>query len=128
MVAFQVGPEQPDQIAGELGQGDIVHGRLAFPQVIHQMRWRRTVVSQADTLNFIAGGLTGLSFLAAVIAVLIMPVRSSGFMRTGIKALLADAPAIYAFVGFYTRRTSVPEDQAGAPTSTRTTSRCCSSR
>ncbi len=36
LVPFQIAPEQPAERIGELVQGGVVDGRLAFPQVVHQ--------------------------------------------------------------------------------------------
>ena len=36
MVLFEIGPEQPDQIAGQFGEGGVVQRGLAFPQVVDE--------------------------------------------------------------------------------------------
>jgi hypothetical protein len=36
MVLFEVGPEPHRQVAGEHLQAGVVHGGLAFPQVVHE--------------------------------------------------------------------------------------------
>ena len=59
MVAFQVRPEQPDQVPGQVGQGDIVHRGLAFPQVIHEQVADRAALHLVAVDQFLDGALPG---------------------------------------------------------------------
>ena len=59
MVAFQVRPEQPDQVPGQVGQGDIVHGGLAFPQVIHEQVADRAALHLVAVDQFLDRALPG---------------------------------------------------------------------
>ena len=58
-VAFQVRPEQPDQIPGELGQRDIIHGGLAFPQVVYEHAADRAALHLVAVDQFLGGALPG---------------------------------------------------------------------
>ena len=59
VVAFQVRPEQADQIACEVGQGDVVHGGLAFLQVIHEQVADRAALHLVAVDQFLDGALPG---------------------------------------------------------------------
>ena len=59
MVTFQVRPEQPDQIPGELGQRDVIHGGLAFPQVVYEQVADRAALHLVAVDQFLDGALPG---------------------------------------------------------------------
>lgn len=53
-----------------------------------------------DGLNIVANVVATVAYAVALIGVLAMPARPGGFMRNGIKFLIAGAMAINVFVGF----------------------------
>jgi hypothetical protein len=59
VVAFQVRPEQPGQVAGELGQGGVVDGGLALAQVVREQVPDRAALELVAVDQFLHRALPG---------------------------------------------------------------------